>query len=78
VTAASASGTITLWGANLAAQPNATTISVDAGRTRANNAVLGLSLEGTSNLVFRGALAAGGRYHLIVDVNGYFAASIPP
>ena len=78
VTSASASGTITLWSANLAPQPTATTISVDAGVTRANNAVLNLALEGLLNVAFRGTLGAGGRYHLIVDVNGYFASSTPP
>jgi hypothetical protein len=48
----------------------ATAISFPAGRTRANNAIIGLSSDG------QGAFAvfseAAGTVHLIVDLNGYF------
>jgi hypothetical protein len=77
VTSASAGGSLTAWPANLPAQPPTWTISIRAGVTRANNAVLPLSLEGQQNLALRGALP-GGRYHLIIDVVGYFATATPP
>jgi len=40
-----------------------------AGRTRANNAILGLDGAG---LVSARAEMASGSVHLVVDVNGYF------
>ena len=36
-----------------------------------------MSLEGLQNIAARAVLPSG-RYHLIVDVNGYFARDAPP
>ena len=54
--------------------PLTSTINFGAGRIRANNAVMGLSLDG--QLAARATLA-NGSVHLILDVNGYFAAEQP-
>jgi hypothetical protein len=52
------------------ATPTASTISFAAGHTRANNAILPMSGDGsgTVNVVNQ----SSGTVHLIVDVNGYF------
>jgi hypothetical protein len=72
----SAVGSVTVWPANLD-QPATSTLNFAPGTTRANNAVLPMSLERSYNLVFRGN-TPGGRYHLVIDVNGYFARASPP
>jgi hypothetical protein len=48
--------------------PVATALSFRGGRTRANNAVLGVSSDGTVSL----SALPGSATHLILDVNGYF------
>jgi hypothetical protein len=51
-------------------QPLASTINFNAGQTRANNALLSLSRDGTGRVnVVNGS---GGTIHVIIDVNGYF------
>ena len=55
--------------------PSTSTVNFQAGQTRANNAVLGLS--STGDLAALAALAGGGAVHLILDVNGYFAEEQP-
>lgn len=52
--------------------PTATAINWAAGRTRANNAVLGLSFDGRGQLTVQVEMAPGGVVHVITDVNGYF------
>jgi hypothetical protein len=65
-----AGGALHAYPADAAGVPAATAISFPAGRTRANNAIIGLSSDG------QGAFAvfseAAGTVHLIVDLNGYF------
>ncbi|MEO8505475.1 MAG: carboxypeptidase-like regulatory domain-containing protein [Acidobacteriota bacterium] len=77
VTSASVGGVLALWPENLPFEPVTTTLSFNAGVTRANNSVLEMSLEGLQNIEARATLP-GGRYHLILDVNGYFARDTPP
>lgn len=71
-------GYVALWPYNLAVPPATSVLNFNAGRTRANNAILGLSLVGSSNLAVRGAVAGNGSYDVIVDVNGYFAPTVSP
>jgi hypothetical protein len=52
-------------------QPNTSTINFEAGKNRANNALLGLSADGRLSAVMGGT----GQVDLVVDVNGYFAES---
>ena len=54
--------------------PSTSTLNFQAGQVRATNAVLRLSSDG--HLAAQAALA-GGSVHLILDVNGYFAAADP-
>jgi hypothetical protein len=68
VTGSAASGGVAVWLAD-APNPGTSTINYSAGQTRANNAVLALSRDGTGALL---ASVIGGNTHLIVDVNGYF------
>ena len=58
-------------------QPNASTLNVSAGLTRANNTFLLLSstLERVFTVV--PSLSANGTVHLVVDVNGYFEPDSP-
>jgi hypothetical protein len=51
--------------------PNASTITCAAGKTRANNSLMGLSADGTGSIAVQPNLAFG-TVHLILDVNGYF------
>ncbi|HVT15107.1 MAG TPA: glycoside hydrolase family 44 protein [Thermoanaerobaculia bacterium] len=55
-----------------ATAPNTSVIDFSAGQTRANNAVLPLSLDGTGSLAIQAQ--GGGTVHVILDVNGYFAS----
>jgi uncharacterized repeat protein (TIGR01451 family) len=66
-------GHITLFPAGQSL-PSTITINFQAGQTRANNAVLGLSSNG--HLAVLAALT-GGSVHLVLDVNGYFAEEQP-
>jgi S-formylglutathione hydrolase FrmB len=50
--------------------PLASTINFSAGQTRANNAIPGLSMDGTGSVTVENA--AAGPVHFILDVSGYF------
>jgi pseudomonalisin len=62
-------GLLNLWAAGQGA-PNASTISFSAGAIRANNAVVGLSTDGTGSFVVLDS--SPGTSHFLFDVNGYF------
>jgi parallel beta-helix repeat protein len=69
VTQPSTLGHLTIHAADLGL-PLASTINFSAGQTRANNAVLRLSNDGSGSVtVYNGST---GTVHLILDVNGYF------
>ncbi|HEX5760709.1 MAG TPA: hypothetical protein VF121_16090 [Thermoanaerobaculia bacterium] len=53
-------------------RPTASAINFAAGQTRANNALLPLSIQSEGRLVVRPFVAEAGEVHLIVDVVGYF------
>lgn len=78
VTAATAAGHLAIWPTNLSSAPNTTVINFAPGQTRANNAILALAVVGLKNITARGTMAGGAAYHLVIDVNGYFAQTIPP
>lgn len=67
-TGSSAAGYFTLWAPGTP-RPPTSTINYGAGRTRANNAVVGLGTAGDV-AVFSGQ--ATGTVHLVLDVTGYF------
>lgn len=67
VTQPQAAGTVLVYPSGLEL-PTTGTVTFAAGRTRANNAVLGLSAAGEVQV----HNTSGGTVHLIVDVNGYF------
>jgi hypothetical protein len=69
VTAPQATGDLRLYRAGSAA-PLASTINFRTGQTRANSALLGLSLDGTGSFAVQND--AAGTVDLVVDVNGYF------
>ena len=50
--------------------PGTSTINFRAGKTRANNAILRLSVDG--KLIAVPAVLGNGQADLILDVNGYF------
>jgi hypothetical protein len=66
---ASASGSLSLFPGD-AASPGTWSITFNAGRARANNAILTLSGDGTGTIAVSNA--SEGTNHLILDVNGYF------
>jgi hypothetical protein len=69
VTQAAAAGSLTAYAGNGA--PNGTSsISFAAGATRANNAIVRLSTDGTGSIGVEND--AAGAAHFILDVNGYF------
>jgi hypothetical protein len=68
VTGSTAPGSLTLYPAGQPLPPSSN-INYAAGRTRANNAVVGLSSAGA--LAIRCSQASG-TAHAIVDVSGYF------
>lgn len=70
VPAAGGGGHLSLYPANIA-KPSTTTLNFSAGATRANNAVVALSLD-LGLKIFNGAAVP---VHVVVDVNGYFAVS---
>jgi len=55
-----------------AALPGTSSIDFAAGVTRANNAVLRLSSDGTGTLAVQATFPGGGETHLLLDVSGYF------
>jgi hypothetical protein len=67
---AAAQGDLVIYPATLVSAPNASTISFQAGRTRANNAALLLSTDGTGRITVKNN--AAGALDLVLDVNGYF------
>ena len=69
VTQQTAPGFLTIYPAD-EAQPLISNINFKVGSSRANNAILRLSSDGTGRVnVFNGS---GGTVHVILDVNGYF------
>ena len=70
VTGQAAAGELLLYRADLAAPPATSTTSFLPGHTRANNAVIELSRDGTGK--FRVVNRSSSSVHLIVDVNGTF------
>jgi hypothetical protein len=69
VTQPTASGNVRLFPAD-AAVPTVSSINYAAGQTRSNNAVIGLSAAGE----LKARAQPAGSVHVILDVNGYFAA----
>jgi Tol biopolymer transport system component len=64
-------GNLTLYPGDL--EPTGTsTINFPAGVTRANNAVLGLALDGTGTVAVLPFVTGAGTVHVLVDVSGYF------
>jgi hypothetical protein len=63
-----AGGDLVVYPNGMASAPPASTISVRAGRTRANNALFYLSSDGAFLVDNR----APGALDFVVDVNGYF------
>jgi PKD-like domain len=69
VTQETGSGHLTIYPADKT-QPLASTINFNAGQTRANNAILPLSSDGTGGVnIYNGS---GGTTHVVIDINGYF------
>lgn len=69
VTEASASGELRAFAGDMAV-PVASSLSFAAGRTRANNGLLGLSTDGAGTIAIRND--SPGSAHVILDVNGSF------
>lgn len=65
-------GNATLYPGNYP-QPNASTISFEAGTTRASHAVLPLATDGGGTLTALASIAGSGSAHVAIDVSGYFA-----
>lgn len=53
-------------------RPTSSTISFNAGVTRANNQVLALASDGTATIAAEALITPSGTVHFIVDVNGYW------
>jgi hypothetical protein len=70
VTNATADGRLVVYPGDLAAPPQVETVVFRAGRTRANNTMLGLARDGSG--FFAAQNATSGTLDLIVDVTGYF------
>jgi hypothetical protein len=64
-----ATGTASLYRGD-GARNGTSTASLIAGKTRANNAILQLALDGSGTIKVQNT--SGGTFDLIVDVNGYF------
>ena len=73
VTAPAVAGFIRVYPGDLtgALIPITSAVAFPAGRTRANNAILALSLDGSGTIAVEND-AVGGTVHFILDVNGYF------
>jgi hypothetical protein len=54
------------------AVPGTSVLNFGAGQTRANNAVIALSADGTARVGFRAFVVGAGSVHVIVDVVGWF------
>ncbi len=70
VTQPHAAGHLTLFPANTAPVPPTSTINYAPGQTRANQAIVPLSPDGTGTLAVQ--VGSAGVVHLILDVAGYF------
>lgn len=70
VTGTSADGALVVYPGDLAAPPNAETVRFRAGRTRANNVLLGLASDGSGSFFVQNKSASAA--HVILDVNGWF------
>ncbi len=70
VTNATVDGRLVVYPGDLTAPPLVETVVFRAGRTRANNTMLGLARDGTGS--FNAQNATAGPLDLIVDVTGYF------
>lgn len=71
VTEANGAGYVTFYPADQA-PPATSTLNFVSGRTRANNAILKLSSDGSGQAKALAAVEGNGTVHLVVDVNGYF------
>jgi len=71
VTDPTGGGHVTL-GAGDCPVPSTSTINFAAGRTRANNAIIGLAGDGSGNLLAFAMVSGSGSVDLILDVTGYF------
>lgn len=73
VTGAAVTGFIRVYPGDLtgAQIPITSSVHFSAGRTRANNGILGLSQDGNGTIAVEND-AVGGALHFILDVNGYF------
>lgn len=70
VTGQTASGELVLYRGDLSATPTASSITFQAGKTRANNGILDLARDGSGTFkVFNNST---GSVHFILDVNGCF------
>jgi hypothetical protein len=78
VVSPSGAGSVSIWPVNLPAPPGTSVVSFRSGTARANSAMLALSLLGQYNVWLSGTVTGGGSYHVLVDVNGYFAPSVSP
>ncbi len=67
---ASAGGNVQVFQEDVSGPPDTTSLALTAGRTRANNGVVRLSLDGFVALKVRNDSAAP--VHVVIDVNGYF------
>lgn len=65
----SAAGNVVVYPGDLAA-PGTATVNFSAGRTRGNNAIVGLASSGAGTVGVKNRAAAA--VHVVVDVNGYF------
>jgi hypothetical protein len=77
---ASRTGALIVYDADLASAPTPySTLSLSAGRTRANNAIVGLSVDGKIAAELSPVFATSDdTADLAVDVLGYFVEDIPP
>ena len=71
VIGATGSGNIKVYPGDVA-PPAASTMNFQAGVTRANNAMLPLSDDGSGTLGLLASIAGSGTVHVVVDVVGYF------
>ncbi len=71
VIGATGSGNLRLYPGDIA-PPTASSLNFQAGVTRANNAMLPLSDDGSGTLGFLATVTGGGTVHVVVDVVGYF------
>jgi hypothetical protein len=65
-----AGGDVLVYSASLSVPPGASSLSFNAGRTRANNGQVQVSSDGTGSVVIRNN--SPGLLHVVLDVNGYY------